>query len=61
MSESDVLQEAVYVCAGICRVNPRTNLCAGCGRPWDTPLEVEANAPALLVTESGNRDGADVP
>lgn len=30
-------QEAFYVCAGICRVNPKTNRCAGCGRPWEEP------------------------
>jgi len=27
--------ETVYVCAGICRPNPKTNTCVGCGRPWD--------------------------
>lgn len=30
MSETD---EVLYVCAGICRVDPGTDKCIGCGRP----------------------------
>ncbi|RXM22168.1 DUF1289 domain-containing protein, partial [Citrobacter sp. AAK_AS5] len=37
MNERPTSRETFHVCAGICRVNPRTNLCAGCGRPWDIP------------------------
>lgn len=61
MNDPDVPQEAVYVCAGICRVNPRTNRCAGCGRPWETSPVVEANALAVPATESDNRVDAELP
>ena len=40
-----------WVCAGICRVNPDTRRCVGCGRPWDDPQE-STQSPA---------DGAEVP
>jgi len=45
MNETAASHETFYVCAGICRVNPKTNRCAGCGRPWDEPEEA-----ALIVT-----------
>jgi hypothetical protein len=25
--------DAFYVCAGICRIDPETSTCVGCGRP----------------------------
>ena len=43
--------EEYWVCAGICRVNPDTRRCVGCGRPWDDPQE-STQSPA---------DGAEVP
>ena len=35
MNAQDMEQEAFYVCAGICRPDPETNQCLGCGRPWE--------------------------
>ncbi len=35
MNDSTAHDDAFYFCAGICRVNPETNCCMGCGRPWD--------------------------
>lgn len=37
MSETDPMNDEFYVCAGICRVDPETNRCVGCGRPWYEP------------------------
>ena len=60
--------EEYWVCAGICRVNPDTGRCVGCGRPWYDPqdssqspsdgTEVSARSmqlsDAVLSTHSGH-------
>lgn len=37
MNEFATASDAFYVCAGICREDPETKRCLGCGRPWDVP------------------------
>jgi len=39
--------EEFYVCAGICRIDPETSTCIGCGRPVGD-LKAQAN---LMVAE----------
>ena len=39
MNAQDMDEETFYVCAGICRPDPATNQCLGCGRPWDVSPE----------------------
>lgn len=43
--------EEYWVCAGICRVNPDTRRCVGCGRPWYDPQD----------SLQSSSDGAEVP
>jgi len=47
--------ETVYVCAGICRPNPKTNTCVGCGRPWDVVPEPDSQ----FKPESGSGKPAE--
>ncbi len=58
MSETTMKTEPFYVCAGICRVNPETNRCIGCGRPWEVP---ESPSPAAehVVAASSVADATD--
>jgi len=56
MSETTTTSEPFYVCAGICRVNPDTNRCIGCGRPWEMPVSAVADA---LADEPPVVDAAD--
>ncbi len=46
MSETTSMTEPFYVCAGICRVNPETNRCIGCGRPWEMSATPVTEFPA---------------
>ena len=43
--------EEYWACAGICRVNPDTRRCVGCGRPWYDPQD----------SLQSSSDGAEVP
>ena len=49
MNDPKAHDDAFYICAGICRVNLKTNCCMGCGRPWDLS---EAVAPEFASTAS---------
>jgi len=37
MNEQYIPDEVFYVCAGICREDPDSGRCVGCGRPWSSP------------------------
>jgi len=37
MNEQQHSDEVFYVCAGICREDPDSGRCVGCGRPWSSP------------------------
>ncbi len=52
MNETTSTPEPFYVCAGICRVNPDTNCCIGCGRPWGMPASPVAEPPAGKATSA---------
>jgi len=43
MNMPTVEAEEFYVCAGICRIDPETSACIGCGRPVGEPA-VQADA-----------------
>ena len=54
MNDQAERSETVYVCAGICRPNPKTNTCVGCGRPWD--VFPEPDSQSKLKNGSGESD-----
>ena len=37
MNDQQHSDEVFYVCAGICREDPDSGRCVGCGRPWSSP------------------------
>ena len=51
MNDPNAHDDAFYICAGICRVNLKTNCCMGCGRPWDWP-----GAPGTELTPASGQD-----
>ena len=54
MSGGDHSTEMFYVCAGICRVDPLSNRCIGCGRPWEVP-----QVPAPPASSGGDAEEAN--
>jgi predicted Fe-S protein YdhL (DUF1289 family) len=55
MNETDVF----YPCAGICRIDPESGYCVGCGRPTFTP----PTSNSVLVTEKTKEEqpAVDLP
>lgn len=53
MSDDFSWDDDPYVCVGICRPDPVTRLCLGCGRPWDVePVPREPDAATDPFAES---------
>ena len=57
MSMSTDQREPLYVCAGICRVDPGTSRCIGCGRPVDLPVRL--SEPAVRTHSPGVSGGSE--
>ena len=51
--------EEYWVCAGICRVNPDTRRCVGCGRPWEDPQGSSQAASHGVDAPSGSIKSSD--
>ena len=51
--------EEYWVCAGICRVNPDTRRCVGCGRPWDDPQDSSQSYSDGTEVSAGSMQAGD--
>ena len=56
MNDPNAHDDAFYICAGICRVNLKTNCCMGCGRPWDWPEASETESAPASGQDAGLAD-----
>ena len=56
MNDPKAHDDAFYICAGICRVNLKTNCCMGCGRPWDWPEASETESTPASGQDAGLAD-----
>ena len=57
MNMPTVEAEDFYVCAGICRIDPETSACVGCGRPV-VAAEVRTDATVIEKPDADSIDAA---